>query len=107
MVASHEAQDAADDSHTVSREMGCSHAEFRRTLQRTYADRQVNWLEDGAEIMSGGGSVQVRIGPERTRRIGLLALPSTRISLQFKGLSAAQRAAFMEHFELYFRRGGG
>lgn len=89
------------------REMGFSHAEFRRALERTYAGPDLSMREDGADIRHAGGWVRIRLGPEGVRRIALLELPVTTISFTFEGVSAAQRAAFMQHFELYFRRGGG
>ena len=102
-------QQAAGDEigEAFEREMGFSHAEFRRALQRTYADAGLDMRDDGAVIRVGAGAVQIRLGPEGERRIALLKLPVTRIYFKFDNVSSAQRAAFMQHFELYFRRGGG
>lgn len=87
--------------------MGFSHVEFRRALARTYAGAGLAMRDDGADIRVDGGQVRIRMGPEGVRRIALLQLPVTRIYFKFENLSPAQRAAFMQHFELYFRRGGG
>lgn len=87
--------------------MGFSHTEFRRALQRTYADAGLSMREDGADIAVAGGRACIRLGPERVRRIALLELPVTTIYFTFEQVNAAQRAGFMQHFELYFRRGGG
>ena len=89
------------------REMGFSHKEFRRALQRTYAGPGLEMREDGADIRVATGSVQIRLGAEGVRSIALLRLPVTKISFKFDGVDSTQRAEFMQHFELYFRRGGG
>jgi hypothetical protein len=87
--------------------MGFSHVEFRRALQRTYAGAGLEMRDDGADINVAGGKVEIRMGAEEVRRIALLKLPVTRIYFKFDNVNGAQRAEFMEHFELYFRRGGG
>ena len=89
------------------REMGFSHAEFKRALQRTYKDA-VTLNEHGGIVRTDqGGSVEITLGPERRRRIALLEIPVTDISFVFHDFSLAERDRFMQHFELYFRRGGG
>lgn len=87
--------------------MGFSHVEFRRALQRTYAGPALTMREDGADIRVADGTVHIRMGAEGERRIALLKLPVTRIFFEFENIDGARRAEFMQHFELYFRRGGG
>jgi len=98
---------AEEVGEAFEREMGCSHTEFRRALQRRYAGPGLEMREDGADIRVATGSVQLRLGAEGVRSIALLRLPVTRISFKFDGVDSAQRAGFMQHFELCFRRGGG
>lgn len=94
-------------SESFEREMGFSHVEFRRALQRTYGDAGLDLRADSARIPVGDGFVRIRMGPEGERRIALLKLPVTWIYFKFDNVSSADRTAFMQRFELYFRRGGG
>lgn len=87
--------------------MGFSHQEFRRALTRTYAGADLTQHADGADVRHGAGVVRIRMGPERIRRIALLALPSIHVTFTFEDLDTAEREDFMARFELYFRRGGG
>ena len=98
---------AGEIGESFEREMGFSHVEFRRALQRTYADAGLEMHDDGADIRIGEGLVRIRMGAEGERRIALLELPVTRICFKFDNVTSEQRAEFMRHFELYFRRGGG
>ncbi len=107
MVGDEQAAGDGDIGEAFEREMGFSHVEFRRALQRTYADAGIAMREDGADIPVGEGSLRIRMGPEGERRIALLKLPVTRIYFKFDNVSGAERTAFMQRFELYFRRGGG
>ncbi len=72
--------DAVAVPERFTREMGFSHVEFRRALERTYADKGLRLGTHGAELPVAGGEVRIRLGTERTRRIALLQLPSTEIS---------------------------
>ena len=97
----------SEGSLDLHREMGFSHVEFRRALQRTYGG-QVEMHPYGATVHTDhGGRVAITLGEESTRRIALLAIPVTAISFAFHDFTLAQRDAFMQHFDLYFRRGGG
>ena len=98
---------STDNPESFEREMGFSHVEFMRAVRRTYADRAAIFHADGADIPVGQGTVAIRMGKESERRIALLKLPVTQISFTFAQVSAAERSEFMQHFELYFRRGGG
>ena len=64
-------------------------------------------LDNGADLTRGDGTVHIRLGPEEVRRIALLALPKMRIDFEFVSMDGPARDAFMSHFDLYFRRGGG
>ena len=40
-------------------------------------------------------------------RLGAMALPRQRVEIHLDGYGNAQRRAFLDRFELYYRRGGG
>lgn len=90
-----------------SREMGLTHAEFFRTLPSAIAGQPFQRKGSRVTIDYGERSVVIELGPERTRRIALLALPYTEVRFAFVGFANDQREQFMQRFDLYFRRGGG
>ncbi|MDH3714613.1 MAG: hypothetical protein OET44_12285, partial [Gammaproteobacteria bacterium] len=85
---------AAEIGESFQREMGFSHVEFRRALQRTYTGAGLAMRDDGADIRVADGKVQIRMGPEGVRRIALLELPATMIYFKFDNVDGVQRAEF-------------
>ena len=93
---------------TIEREMGLTHREFFRSLP--HAVRDLNWRQEGAGAVveeGDGRRLEIRLGPEGERRIALLAIPCTRVTLSFHGYGEDQRRDFMIRFERAFQRGGG
>lgn len=90
-----------------SKEMGLTHADFFRLLPRAMGD--YGYEIDGSTVRATvhAGTVEIVLGPQKTRQIALLRLPYAVVSFTFKDVSEAQQLAFTEHFDLHFRRGGG
>ncbi|MCP1675399.1 hypothetical protein J2T57_002549 [Natronocella acetinitrilica] len=95
------------DAHVVSKDMGVTHAECRRTLAAVVPDVELNWRGDTATATWPDRRLEIRLGPEQTRRIASLSLPRTEVSLVFTGFTADQRQALLRNFDLRFQRGGG
>lgn len=87
--------------------MGLSPAEFMRLFPRFAAG--CDWRRQGELLVMGaeGGRVEIRLGPLRERRIAMLRLPSTLVSLRFQGLDEAGRQAFLARLRRTYQRGGG
>lgn len=92
---------------------------FERDTQGTVAD-WCRWLPPacGAHALQWGppGQATVQLDPGELhlswhplppRRLGLASLPRLLVRYQFVGVTAAQRQAFMAHFDLCMQRGGG
>lgn len=60
-----------------------------------------------AADLGAGRSWRIALGPERTRRIALLALPVADVEIRLAGFDAAAREAFLARFQSVFRKGGG
>lgn len=92
----------------VHREMGISHADLHRLLgaalgglsYRAQGDRIVAWAPEGLRV-------EIRVAPERERRLGGLRLPVTDVELRFTGAARAAVDAFMARFDRAFHKGGG
>ena len=89
------------------RDMSITHADFFRLLGRFVGDKAIRQCENGARIRTGAGHIHITLGPEMQRKIALLALPMTRVSLEFHGYDQAACQVFMRRFALCFHKGGG
>ncbi|MFQ5761035.1 MAG: hypothetical protein ACE5HM_08680 [Acidiferrobacterales bacterium] len=95
------------DSISFTREMGINHAEFRRTLPRALEHQSYKILGDNIIITDALGTLEIRLSPERDRKLGALVLPVINVHFTFKGYNSSEVKNFMQRFDLYFQRGGG
>ncbi|MGI9229326.1 MAG: hypothetical protein ACR2P9_05650 [Gammaproteobacteria bacterium] len=89
------------------REMAVTHAEFFRLLARVVDADQIQRHDASVQITTDVGSINITLGPESHRKLGLLKLPVTPVTLEFQGYSPEEYAAFMRRFTLSFQKGGG
>ena len=101
---------SADECQKVivlKKDMGLSHREFFASLATLAREVSCRVSDSGAILEYDSGEVHIALGPESQRQLGLMKLPQTCVSLEFRNLSKAQRAIFLERFDLAFHRGGG
>jgi hypothetical protein len=101
---------SADECHNVvllRKDMGLSHREFFASLATLAREVPCRVSDSGAIVEYDSGEIHIALGPESQRQLGLMKLPRTWVSLEFRNLSKAQRALFLERFDLAFHRGGG
>ena len=93
--------------HRVIKDMGITHAEFHRILPSLFTDAVP--VVQGSTVSASwpGRRLVITLGAEQQRRIALLALPRTVVTLDFHGFTPDQRSAFLSHFDRRFQRGGG
>jgi hypothetical protein len=87
--------------------MGISHAEFWRTLPRALERQTYEILGDKVTITDAQSTLEIRLSPEHSRKLGALVLPVTNVHFTFKGYNSSEVESFMQRFDLYFQRGGG
>ncbi|MGI9302206.1 MAG: hypothetical protein ACR2RB_05795 [Gammaproteobacteria bacterium] len=92
---------------SFSREMAYSHRDFWRTLPRAIEGQPYEIGDKAATIGNDCRRVLIELGEEGERAIALLRIPKTEVRFRFTGYSQADVDAFMERFDLYFRKGGG
>ena len=99
--------DAERQDGRLEREMGLDHDDFWRLLPRAAGGHP--WHADGdrVRVQVGGGSVEIVLGQTFTRRIALLQLPVTPVTIAWQGLGQEAFRAFLDHFDRHFQRGGG
>ncbi|HMW29866.1 MAG TPA: hypothetical protein PLP91_00465 [Plasticicumulans sp.] len=90
-------------------EMALDRREFLRVLPAACAGRPHAQAGDAIRVELGAGArLRIELGPTRERRIALLALPATVITILADGpVPAALASAFLRDFENAYRRGGG
>ena len=101
---------SADECQKVvvlKKDMGLSHREFFASLATLAREVSCRVSDSGAILAYDSGEIHIALGPENERQLGLMKLPQTWVSLEFRNLSKAQRAIFLERFDLAFHRGGG
>ncbi len=98
---------ARDDTMRIDKEMSISHRDFFRILPG--ALETTDYRIDGNTVSVGEGRrrLEIVLSPETERRIALLSLPVTQVSLEFVGYDAEEAAAALGRFDRAFQRGGG
>lgn len=89
--------------------MALDRREFLRVLPAACAGRPYTQAGDAIQVELGAGArLRIELGPTRERRIALLALPATVVTIRAEGpLPPALASAFLRDFENAYRRGGG
>ena len=93
--------------HVLHRDMGCTRAEFFRTLPGATRHVPLEIAGDTITIPLHGGGVRIELVEKPLRRIASIALPVLGVTFRFTGLDDAARDEFLAWFDLYTRRGGG
>jgi hypothetical protein len=100
----------ADEIHKVvvlKKDMGLSHREFFASLATLAREFSCRVSDSSAIVEYDSGEIYIALGTESQRQLGLMKLPQTWVSLEFRNLSKVQRTLFLERFDLAFHRGGG
>lgn len=93
---------------TVEKEMAYTHADFFRLLPKALATDA--YTVTGSHVVmegSGGRRLEITLGPEGERRIALLRMPATKVTLTFTGYPATEAEAALAAFDRSYQRGGG
>jgi len=87
--------------------MGVTHAEFFRNIPRVLTGEILQTSDTGCVISGEGTSVRIELGDEGERRIALIVLPVTQVTIHFSGFDEETKEAFLQRFDRAFQRGGG
>jgi hypothetical protein len=91
----------------ITREMGLTHQDFFRTLPKVLDDRAFQITDTTVTVWEAERRLMIFLSPQRERRIAMLRLPITEVSLHFVGYSELEVDRFMNRFARHFQRGGG
>ncbi len=93
---------------TIEKVMSATKVEFFRSLEHFAPCRDFDKSQTSFLFQAGEGQAEVSYRPLPDRKVtALLSLPQMAVSIAFEGTSDQAREAFLEAFDLAFRRGGG
>jgi len=92
---------------THRQQMGITHPEFFRLVAVALGTDDYEETPDGVTWANGARSGRITLGPEGTRQIALLAIPTTPVTIELNGYDDAAAEAFMQRFDRAYQRGGG
>ena len=91
----------------LAQDMTISRESFLRALPA--AVNHSPFTTQGAEVrpVDAGLGWRIVVTPLPDLRLGLIVLPRHRVEVHLCGFDDARKRAFLDRFELYFRRAGG
>ncbi len=87
--------------------MGASHKEFFRLLPIALGTSDFKIDGQGIDCDFGDRQVHIEIGAEGVRKIALLSIPTTDVSIRLIGFDDQAAKDFMANFDRAYQRGGG
>ena len=91
----------------LSFESSTTGSELRRILPQAVGFLPFSDQGDCFVHHDGARSWRIGMTPLAVKTLGLISWRPMRIDFSFEGFAPEQIDAFMQRFELYFRRGGG
>ena len=95
------------NAFVVEKEMGLTHADFFRTIQRALGSRDFKKTDTGVVLTNGDRRLKITLGRERIRKIACMKIPACDVRLEFSAYSEAEREAALGLFNRMFQKGGG
>ena len=96
------------EATVIEKEMALTHADFFRLVPKAFPDGNFRSTADGIVRDEGAGRcLTVTLGPEGERRIALLSVATTPVTLTFDGYADEAIAETMVVFDRAFQKGGG
>lgn len=87
--------------------MGLTRNEFFRNLPRALHDYRHEINDDKVIVKTNDGQIKITVGEEGLRKISLLKIPYTEITLDFSEVQIEIQNKFLRQFNLYYQKGGG
>ncbi len=92
---------------TVHKEMGLTHADFYRDIERVLGPGNYQRTDTGVVAEDSEGRLQIALSEQRQRKIALIVLPVTHVTFTFQNYDEQGIKAVIDLFDRVFRRGGG
>jgi len=95
------------ETEVIEKEMGITHSDFFRTIPRALGSEEYSRSANGVVLESDGKRLEIVVGPEGERRIALMVIPRTQVTMTFTGYNEAEIKAAVKRFDMMFKKGGG
>ena len=92
---------------TRVRAVGITHPDFFRRLPAALEGLASTVDGNQATVVDGDRHIDIELGAQGTRAIGLFRLPVTEVTFSFTGYDETQADALLARIDLHYRRGGG
>lgn len=94
-------------SDELRREIGRTREDFLRWMPGAARHAPLVRCGELSRVLLNEGAVEIILGELPPRRIASIMLPVLEVRFWFIGMDASARAAFLDYFDDYTRRGGG
>ena len=91
----------------IEKEMGITKEEFLRVMARALDGCPHRFEGEEVRVEDGDRRLRISFYPQTERRIGLFAIPVSRVRLEFEGYDEREVAETVDWFDRRFQRGGG
>lgn len=91
----------------VRKDMGITHGEFLRLLPRALGGADYTQRGDDIVVADDARTLTIHLGPESERRIALMRIATTAVTMTFDGYARTEIDAFLARFDRAYQRGGG
>ncbi len=96
------------DTVVVEKDMALAHRDFFRLAPKAFPDGNYDLKPAGLVREDGDGRhLEITMGPEGERRIALLSITTTPVTLVFTGYTDDDRTQTLVEFDRAFQKGGG
>ena len=95
------------DTAIVEKEMGITYRDFFRIIGNALgADDFKSW-SSGVRLVQGDKQLEIQLGPEGQRKIALMVIPRTMVTMTFTNYSDNEIKTAVKRFDMMFKKGGG
>lgn len=95
------------EATTIEKDMALTHEDFFRTIPQALGRDDFERSDDGVVLSADGKRLEIRLGKQGERRLGLFKIPTTQVTLMFSGYDAEEMEAAIKRFDITFKKGGG
>lgn len=91
----------------ITKEMGITYSDFFRTIPRAIGSEEYTQSANGIVLETDGKRLAISLGPQGERKIALMVIPRTTVTLSFTGYDDEAIKALIKRFDMMFKKGGG
>ncbi len=95
------------DPVVITKQMGITYSDFFRTIPRALGNDNYTQLNNGIVLEQDGNRLEITLGPEGERKIALMVIPTTQVTMTFTGYDEDAVKAAVKRFDMMFKKGGG